>query len=631
MELEKKDKKEAFFLGWLGGVLFYLLLLHWILFANIEGAGKVWSIFAFFLLIAYLGVYFGVASFLSCAWKRPYLFPLFFTALEFFRSLSSSFGFPWGSLYYTHADAFYLNQIVSFLGPQVLTLAVLYINYFIYRGIKEKKNFAYAGGIVLFLFLYSVFTIHGKKYPGDTQVALVQLNIPPFLKRYAPDSLKLERIKTYAREDACLIVFPETASPCYPGNSRKCRKFFEEISRGRTILMGSPDAEYGRDIKRYRFYNAAILFEDGRMGERYRKIYLVPFVERLPYDDIIPVLRKLDFGQGNYSPGKEYRVFRTSCGNFSCGICFESIFPRIYRRFVRNGAEFFVNITEDSWFGRTPGPYQHFSMARMRAVEYRRYMLRCGNTGITGIIDPYGRVISKLGLFEEGVVRGKIKRIREKTPYAVIGDFVGWMLLLFFSLSLFFTPKPYYKHRTAVVDKGARIGEGTKIWHFSHIMGGAEIGRNCVIGQNCFVGRRAKIGNGVKIENNVSVFDLVTIEDDVFVGPSATFTNDINPRAPYPKHGNWIPTLVKRGATIGANATILPGVTIGEWAMVGAGSVVTEDVPAYAIVYGNPARVHGYICECGEKLKFDGERAVCEKCGRRYEKKEGKVFPSESF
>ncbi len=183
----------------------------------------------------------------------------------------------------------------------------------------------------------------------------------------------------------------------------------------------------------------------------------------------------------------------------------------------------------------------------------------------------------------------------------------------------------YFIHPTAVVDEGAEIGDGTKIWHFTHVMGGAKIGKNCVIGQNCFIGRRAVIGNGVKIQNNVSVYDLVTLEDNVFVGPSAVFTNDINPRAPYPKHGNWVPTLVKEGATIGANATIVCGITIGRWAFVGAGAVVTKDVPDYAIVVGVPAKIIGYMCECGEKLYFENGKAVCKKCGKKYKKYNGEV------
>jgi UDP-2-acetamido-3-amino-2,3-dideoxy-glucuronate N-acetyltransferase len=177
-------------------------------------------------------------------------------------------------------------------------------------------------------------------------------------------------------------------------------------------------------------------------------------------------------------------------------------------------------------------------------------------------------------------------------------------------------------HGSACVDDGAKIGDGTRIWHFTHVMSGARIGKNCRIGQNCFVGSRAVLKDGVKLQNNVSVYDLITLEEDVFVGPSAVFTNDLNPRAAYPKGGKWIPTLVKRGASIGANATVLCGIMLGSNCLVGAGAVVTKDVPDYAVVVGNPASVAGWMCECGGKLEFAGRgaKAICKKCNRVYRK-----------
>jgi UDP-2-acetamido-3-amino-2,3-dideoxy-glucuronate N-acetyltransferase len=161
---------------------------------------------------------------------------------------------------------------------------------------------------------------------------------------------------------------------------------------------------------------------------------------------------------------------------------------------------------------------------------------------------------------------------------------------------------PCFIHESSYVDEGAEIGEGTKIWHFCHIMPGAKIGKKCSIGQNVNIGSRAIIGNGVKIQNNVSVYDDVIIEDDVFCGPSCVFTNVINPRAFVERKHEYKKTVVKKGASIGANATIVCGVTIGEYALIGAGRVVTRDVPAYALVYGNPARVRGKVDEKGEKI-----------------------------
>ena len=153
----------------------------------------------------------------------------------------------------------------------------------------------------------------------------------------------------------------------------------------------------------------------------------------------------------------------------------------------------------------------------------------------------------------------------------------------------------FFVHESSYVDEGAQIGEGTKIWHFSHIMSGSIIGQNCSIGQNVNVGSRAIIGNGVKIQNNVSVYDDVIIEDDVFCGPSCVFTNVVNPRAFVERKTEYKKTIVKKGASIGANATIVCGVTIGEYALVGAGSVVTKDVAPFSLVYGTPARVMGRV------------------------------------
>jgi UDP-2-acetamido-3-amino-2,3-dideoxy-glucuronate N-acetyltransferase len=180
------------------------------------------------------------------------------------------------------------------------------------------------------------------------------------------------------------------------------------------------------------------------------------------------------------------------------------------------------------------------------------------------------------------------------------------------------TDSPYFAHESAFVDDGVEIGEGTSIWHTSHILKGSRIGKNCKIGQNVVVGPHAIVGNNVKIQNNVSVYEGVTLEDHVFCGPSMVFTNVFNPRSEIPRMKELKHTLVRRGATLGANSTILCGITIGRYAFIGAGAVVTKDVPDHALVVGNPGRITGWMCVCGVKLRVDDKKAACPACGQHY-------------
>lgn len=174
--------------------------------------------------------------------------------------------------------------------------------------------------------------------------------------------------------------------------------------------------------------------------------------------------------------------------------------------------------------------------------------------------------------------------------------------------------KNYYVHESSYVDEGVHIGEGTKIWHFCHVQKGAVIGKNCSLGQNVNIGNNVKVGNGVRIQNNVSVYEGVELEDNVFCGPSCVFTNVITPRAHFPVHGVYAKTVIKEGASLGANCTIVCGHSVGKSSLIGSGAVVTKDVPDYALMAGVPARQIGWVCECGKKLD---KNFKCE-CGRSY-------------
>jgi len=184
----------------------------------------------------------------------------------------------------------------------------------------------------------------------------------------------------------------------------------------------------------------------------------------------------------------------------------------------------------------------------------------------------------------------------------------------------------YSIHQSAYVDESATIGDGSKIWHFCHVQAGAILGTSCVLGQNVFVGKNVSIGNTVKIQNNVSVYEGVKLEDNVFCGPSVVFTNVKDPRSSFPQQGKYVSTLVKEGATLGANSTIVCGVTIGRFAFIGAGTVITKDVPEFALIVGNPGKQIGWMSRAGKKLDFSkSEIEKCEKSGKTYALSNGKV------
>ena len=187
--------------------------------------------------------------------------------------------------------------------------------------------------------------------------------------------------------------------------------------------------------------------------------------------------------------------------------------------------------------------------------------------------------------------------------------------------------KEYFAHETAVLDEGCKIGKGSRIWHFTHIMKDCEIGEGCNLGQNVVVSPKVTLGRNVKVQNNVSIYTGVICEDDVFLGPSMVFTNVVNPRSRILRRDQYLQTLVKRGASIGANATIVCGHTIGEFAFIGAGAVVTKDVPAYALIVGNPGRHVGWMSEYGHRLEFDEKGfAVCPESKEKYQFIDGKVI-----
>lgn len=613
-----EDDKNPFLTGFILGIFFYILLLYWVPFSNVERESRPWVVLGFFFMIGYLSFYYGFSFYLFKKTKYKIILPFIFSGLEFFRSLSSSFGFPWGSIAYTQSYYRYIIQIVDIGGVPILTFFIILSNYLIYRSLKERKLKYALTTIMIFLvvILYSFVNIKTLKPAGGSiSIEIIQLNISPDDKRNNEYDVRLNTIKEMIKEGSEFYILPESSSPCNAINYESCSEVFKKLSDSINagILLGTIEFERG---ERFKLYNSAVLFYNGILKGVHRKKYLVPFVERLPYNDFLPFLDKIEFGQGSFYPGKNYTIFDIKGAKFCTVICFEQIFPRLIRRFVRKGADIIVNITEDAWFGRTLGPYQHFENSIIRAVEYKKPVLRCANSGISAFIDPTGKIVEKTRLFERKIIKTDVSLYNRKTIYTVIGDLFGWLFVFITFLTLILNSKKrYFKHRTAIVERYAKVGDGTKIWHFSHIMG--NVGKNCNIGQNVFIGKDAKVGNNVKIQNGVNIYTMVEIGDNCFIGPEVTFTHNKYPRAPFPRYKEWLNTIVEEGATIGANATILCNLKIGKWAMVGAGSVVTKDVPQFAIVLGNPAKIIGYICVCGKKLNFKSNKAECS-CGRKY-------------
>ncbi len=228
-----------------------------------------------------------------------------------------------------------------------------------------------------------------------------------------------------------LYILPETASSYSLTHSNGAREFFSSIAdrKDTHIIVGMPDFSI-RNKKLYHYNAAALVDSEGIVGI-YRKMFLVPFVERFPYDDVIPLFSKIQLGQGHFTPGQLYSKFDAGWGKFPVCICYEAIFPQLIRKFVLQEVDFLVNITEDGWFGRTSAPYQHAQMAIFRSIEYRRPLLRSANTGVSLIADPFGRISRKTEIYKEANITGVIPLVKGLTVYAMIGDLFGWLFLLF--------------------------------------------------------------------------------------------------------------------------------------------------------------------------------------------------------
>ncbi len=430
----------------LAGSTFGLCLLYWIANLWVEPKVKPFLVGGVGLLCIYFGLAFG---FPFCALRLAtrrfgragfLSFPFFFVGLEFLRSLSHM-GFPWGSIGYTQTEYPQLIQYASVTSVAGVSFWVASINlslYFLFFASLKRKLKLLSFAVLLILFGLPSMQWHFMSKDcgaGEVRVAVVQAGVPPSLKRSGEDeermAILLEESYRLARGEVELAVWPETAVPGYfpreSGYESVVRVASDSLAT--SILLGSQDLEKTGE-KQYNYYNAAFLVSplEGIRGT-YHKIQLVPFGERLPFDDILPALRRVPLGQGHFSPGREYTVFEIGGKRFAALICFESIFPRLVRRFVSKDAQFLVNITEDGWYGRTSGQYQHAGMAVMRCIENRISLARCANTGISMFVDPYGRVSGRTRTFTRVTESAAIPLRSCGSFYSKHGDLFAWILV----------------------------------------------------------------------------------------------------------------------------------------------------------------------------------------------------------
>ena len=273
-------------------------------------------------------------------------------------------------------------------------------------------------------------------------IGVIQPNVLPADKRKS-DFDRLVKMKNIIEScpDADLYVLSETASPFPLSYNYETENFFRNLAKQKNtpIIIGTID--YERREGKIAYFNSASIVDSSGIRGAYRKIFLVPFVERLPFDDVVPKLRKINLGQGSFTPGSEFAVFEIDGMKFSVYICYEAIFPQLLREFVTGGAEMLVNITEDGWFGKTSGPYQHAQMAAFQSIIFRRAVVRSANTGVTFVCDPYGRIIKKTQIFCEDYIVCEVPMLECKTVYTRTGNIFGWVLLSFILLLILYREK----------------------------------------------------------------------------------------------------------------------------------------------------------------------------------------------
>jgi apolipoprotein N-acyltransferase len=458
--LEGKELRHGFILGFSTGVVSFLGILYWIIVAvhTYGNVPLVPSALILLLLVVYLSLFIGVFACLTRfiqirSGLQTILFtPLLWAALEYLRSLLLT-GFPWANLGYSQ----YLNlpfiQMADITGPYGPSFVILLVNATLSRVLHQwskrtfpSKEVIITVGILLGFLIYGYLRIGavGRQMIQDPplKIGLVQGNIDQSVKW--DESFQKETLKIYeklsfkaAEEKPDLLIWPETATPFFFQDAKEYQPFVLDIPKKTDafLLFGTPS--YKIQKGKVNHYNSAFLVSpSGELVGKYDKTHLVPFGEYVPMQDLLFFIGSLGEGIGDFKSGKEIFNFSLPQGKFGVLICFEIIFPDLCRRFVKRGANFLVTITNDAWFGRTSAPYQHFSMAAFRAVENRVFVARAANTGITGFIDPRGKIVKQGRIFTEEAMDGTIRLSNRKTFYTLYGDVFAWACAAFSLLLL---------------------------------------------------------------------------------------------------------------------------------------------------------------------------------------------------
>ena len=460
--LEDKGYLQALALGWMTGFVSFLGILYWIIVA-VHTYGNVPSILSgliLLLLVAYLGLFFATFAFLHRLLQKRFgfhiviLVPFLWVSLEHLRSFLLT-GFPWANVGHSQ----YLNlpfiQIADIVGVYGLSFVILWVNVTLYLVLHQwtKKVFPYREVVIslvivsgLLSYGYIQMRTVGRKAEQlpTLGVGLVQGNIDQSIKW--DESFQMETLRIYERlslkvaeQKPELIIWPETATPFFFQDAKEYQPVVLALP-GKThafLLFGSPSYQFERG--RVNHYNSAYLVStSGEITGKYDKIHLVPFGEYIPLSNLLFFIGSLGEGIGNFKQGKEFFNFSLPQGKFGVLICFEIIFPDLCRRFVKQGTNFLVTITNDAWFGKTSAPYQHLSLATFRAVENRVFIARAANTGISALIDPKGKIIKQGGLFTEEAINGTIRLMNRRTFYTLYGDVFAWICSTFSALLLGF-------------------------------------------------------------------------------------------------------------------------------------------------------------------------------------------------